>query len=185
METLEQILNSDSSLSDIPRWRAIEKAMSDDFLYGFTSKVEIGTYDLYLKTTWYEGKIIKVDITMSRGHDEMEDFPKSVRMAELENTRYDLAVRSVASACRDASSLLQSGVVGIGFVLREWAAIEGYPSGWCPQIKDEYNPACGATFVSGPLDAAAKLIRQRLPQWTEWMKILEEDKEDDGVEVDG
>ena len=143
-----------------------------DGLPGIVAKMEIGTYDLYLKTIWYEGSVIGIDVTLSRGHQK-SDRNDSVHEVSLEISRYDLARSWIESECRMASKLLQTGVVEIDVVIDEWLGVEGFPSGYCPQIPASYSDDenIGMTFQRGPLHAVAMLLKNRLPDWTRIMKV--------------
>jgi hypothetical protein len=171
---LNELLASGPSLSREKNWREIDAALRGDGLPGITAKMEIGGHDLYLETAWYKGRIVRIDITLSRGKDITDDLPKSEQMVSMEITRFDLARSWVENECRMASNLLQTGKAGIDTILSEWSGVSGYPSGFCPQIKG-VNPETGEvgpTFQRGPLHAAAMLLRARLVEWTEIMKDI-------------
>jgi len=166
---LDDVLDCDAGLSDGAMWRAVEGALSNDGLCGITAKLEIGQHDLYLKTSWYHCRIVRVDITLSRNN---ENYHATVKEATLDATRFDLARSALESICKQASDMLQSGVVGIDYVINDWVGREMYPSGYCPQLPgmDANGVEAGATFQKGPTDAVAKYIRRNLERW---VKIME------------
>ena len=176
LNKLEQILNSGPSLEDNKQWNAVEHEFCKKDLPSITAKLEIGQHDLYLKTAWWRGSIVKVDITLSRGREpedgSSKNPKKSAKQISLETTRFDLARSWVESECRLASMLLQSGTVGIGAILDRWSGVEGYPTGYCRQLKavNASTGESGPTFQKGPLHAAAMLIGRRLVDWHEEME---------------
>jgi len=186
MTSYEELVAAGPNLTLLPRWRQIDAALrSIDGLPGITAKVEIGMHDLYLKTAWFQGKIVRLDITLSRGKDAQNDLPKSAKEANLETTRFDLARAWVENECRTASLLLQTGEAGIGTIIDEWTGVEGYPQGHCPQLpalNDAGEVTGGATFQKGPLHAAAMLLQRRLVPWTEYVREIEvlTNESDDG-----
>jgi len=168
----DDLISSGPNLMLEQNWREIDAALRGDGLNGLTAKMEIGQHDLYVKTAWYKGRIVRIDITLSRGREATDDLPKSEQMVSLEITRFDLARSWVENECRMASNLLQTGKAGIGTIISEWTGVSGYPSGFCPQIKG-VNPETGdvgPTFQQGPLHAAANLLRARLVDWTAIME---------------
>jgi hypothetical protein len=166
------------SLYQNQRWREIDAAMRDGGgLPGITSKIEIGQHDIYLKTAWFKGQIVRIDITLSRGRDATDDLPRSAKEVSLETTRYDLARAWAEDSCRMASNLLQTGEASIEDVISEWIGVEGYPQGYCPQLPG-VNPETGEegpTFQKGPLHVAALILTKRLPVWTKWIEALTND----------
>lgn len=193
--TLDELLAPGPNLKAMPVWKAIDDGFRGPGLPGITAKIEIGEHDLYLKTAWYrlkqtvkrkvDGKIksveeigppriIRIDITLSKGKDATDDLPKSLHTAGLEATRFDLARSWVENECRMASNLLQTGEAGIGTIIDEWAGVEGYPSGYCNQLPDPDTGAM-ATLQRGPLTAAAMLLRRNLVAWSILMEPLTND----------
>ena len=176
MSTFDELISAGPNLKLLPRWRQIDAALSSiDGLPGITAKIEIGQHDLYLKTAWFEGKIVRLDITLSRGRGVDDGLPLSERQVNLETTRFDLARSWVENECRMASNLLQTGEAGIGTITEEWIGVEGYPSGHCKQLPG-VNPETGEsgpTFQRGPLTAAGMLIQRRLVEWTKYIKSIE------------
>jgi len=171
-EKFERMLSEGPNLTTIPTWQEIDAELRAGGLPGITAKIEIGQHDLYLKTAWYKGRIVRLDITLSRGREPGDDLPKTHHMITLETTRFDLARSWVENECRMASNLLQTGQAGIGTILDEWVGVEGYPSGFCPQLPG-VNPETGLsgpTYQKGPLHAAAMLIRSRLVAWSEFVQ---------------
>jgi hypothetical protein len=173
---LKELLEGGPQLTSLKEWREIDNVFrSVQSLPSITAKLEIGQHDLYLKTAWYRGRIVRIDITLSRGHDAHDDLPKTGQQASLETTRYDLARSWVEDSCRLASNLLQTGQVGIATIIENWIGMEGYPVGYCKQLPG-VNPdtgEVGPSFQKGPLHAAAALILRRLVEWTERMEGVE------------
>lgn len=136
--------------------------MSCDGLFSLTSKLDIGTSSIYIKTAWMENRVVHLDITLSRGgafHDDV--ISGDVDFAALEATNYDLARSWVEDSCRMASSLLESGS-DIGSITSGWKGVKGFPHGLCPQLR---------MIVPGPLHAAAVLIDLRLESWRKsWIR---------------
>lgn len=166
------------SIVDNQHWREADAVLrSPGGTHGITAKLEIGQHDLYLKTAWHKGKIIRVDITLSRGRDVNDDLPKSAQQVSLETTRFDLARSWVEDSCRMASTLLQTGEVDIRHIIDEWIGIEGYPQGYCPQLPG-VNPQTGEegpTHQKGPLHAAAMLLMKRHDAWKARIEALTND----------
>ena len=173
---LEKLLGEGPSLTGCPEWKAINEEMGLDGLPGITSKVEIGQHDIYLKTAWYNGRIVRIDITLSRGRG-IDGGMKTEDQVKMETTRFDLARSWVENECRMASNLLQTGYAGVGTILEEWMGVEGYPSGYCPQLPG-LNPETGdsgPTFQKGPLHAAAMVIKDRMVHWHSLVQALTND----------
>jgi len=176
LSKFEQLLEKGPNLEACPEWAAINDKLSHRGLPGIVSKVEIGQHDIYLKTAWYEGRVVRIDITLSRGRG-IDDGPQSIDQVKMESTRFDLARSWVENECRMASNLLQTGYAGIGTIVEEWRGVEGYPSGFCKQLPG-VNPDTGEngpTFQKGPLHAAAMIIIDRLVSWSELMEALTND----------
>jgi len=169
---LQEVLSAGPDLRTVKEWQMINNSMLGDGLPGITTKVEIGGHDLYLKTVWFRGRVVRIDITLSRGTVAGEDVPKSGHAVSLEATRFDLARSWLENECRMASNLLQTGSAGIGTIIEEWTMVSGFPSGHCPQLPPmgPDGPEEGATFQCGPLHAIAMILRKRLPDWAEQMK---------------
>ena len=156
-------------LHDNKQWGEIEKALAEGSLPGITSKLEIGNHDVYLKTSWWKGSIVRIDLTLS-------GCPGGSRTSTplettLETANIDLARSSCETICKQASEMLQSGVVGIGHIIDDWAGRQTYPGGDCPQIPgvdSDGNPV-PATYQRGPIDAAAKYMRLRIDDWSKLM----------------
>ena len=71
------------------QWLQVDEALRHDGLQGITAKVTMGDHELYIKTAWFAGRIVHIDITISRG--QRDDGPISVGLASAEATKYDLA----------------------------------------------------------------------------------------------
>lgn len=170
--SFQDIVSSGPNLRSEKEWKIINNEMLTDCLPGITAKIEIGGHDLYLKTTWFDGRIVRIDITVSRGRGVYDNLPMSGHSVTLETTRYDLARSWLENECRMASNLLQTGKAGIGTVIEEWTMVEGFPSGHCPQLpaKNVETGDSGPTYQCGPLHAVAMVLRRRLPEWTALMR---------------
>jgi hypothetical protein len=154
-------LSDGIELTKNSHWKRVNAKLYQSELPGILAKIEIGEADVYLNTCWLDGKIVKIDITLSRSKDTDDGLPKSAREVSLEASKFDLARTAMESMCKMASEMLQSGIVDIDYIINDWAGREMFPSGFSPQING---------MVKGPSDAAAKLIRQRFEQWREFMK---------------
>lgn len=167
----EELLSVGGSLSMNPRWRRIQRELETSVLPGKTVKLEVGGADLYVKTGWFGGTIVYIEVTFSRSHDEdgtqddngqHDDERKRLerkRRERLETTRANLARAAIADACGRATELLQTGQVSLGHVLAGWSSDHhgyGYPEGICPQLR---------CTVNGPMQAVARLIRERILEW--------------------
>lgn len=180
------VTDDDPKLSDNEMWKAIEARLrSNDGLPGFTYKMEIGDYDIYVKTAWYKAKIVRIDVTLSQKGHKGKRRAASPSEESLEATRFDLAKASLETICQQASDMLQSGQVGIGHIVDEWMGSEMYPMGWCPQLPmANAEGEVGPSVVKGPIDAVAKLIKRRLPVWTQRMKMIQMDEIEGTIPVD-
>jgi len=176
----------DAIVSEEPRvftnrmWREVESLFHGEGLCGKTVKIEISGHDLYVKTSWFRGRMVRIDVTLSRGPSPADDLPRSQAMESMEASRYDLARMWIESECILATDLLSSGAVGPGHLVERWMGRRGYPSGYCPQLSFR-NAETGVEQpmpVSSPVDAVARLIRARLVEWTDEMRV--ETEEEDG-----
>jgi hypothetical protein len=131
--------------------------MSVDTKHGFTSKLTIGTHDVYLKTGWHGGRMVHIDMTISRSSGP--DAPDSAN-EKLEQDKFFLARAWVEDSCRMASKLFDRGA-DADEIVSMWMGVEGYPSGYCPQI---------GGLVRGPLHAAAAHIKKNHERWQAAMK---------------
>lgn len=168
-------------------WSEVESFFGDEGLPGKTVKIEISGHDLYVKTSWFKGRMVRIDVTLSRGPSPADDLPRSQAMESMADSRYDLARMWIESECILATDLLSSGAVGPGHLVERWTGRRGYPSGYCPQLSFE-NPETGVEQpmpVSSPVDAVAKLIRARLVEWTDEMSVETEEEDDGGDEERG
>ncbi len=170
----DTLVSAEPGLSKNQLWREVEGLIGGDGLPGKTAKIGVGSYDLYVKTSWYRGRMVRIDVTLSRsGADSGDDLPMSQAIEQAKATRYDLARMWIESECALASDLLSSGLAGPGHLADRWKGRRGYPSGYCPQL-EFVNPETGIVQpmpVSSPVDALAKLIRARLVAWTDEMKV--------------
>lgn len=164
-DRLERLLDG-IELHQNSHWKRVNNLLHQSELSGILAKIEIGEADVYLNTCWLDGKIVKIDITLSRSKDMDDGLPKSAREVSLEASKFDLARTAMESMCKMASEMLQSGIVGIDYIVDDWAGREMYPSGFSPQA---------GGMVKGPSDAVAKIIRRRFEEWKEFMKREEDD----------
>ena len=170
-EKIKDVFEDGPGISKNEMWGKAEKRFSNGGLPGITCKMEIGNHDVYLKTSWLEGRIVRIDITLSRGDRYQPVTEKEISLSSsiFDNARYD-----IETICKHASELLQSGAVGIKHVVDDWMGRRGYPNGYCPQI-----PAIGEsgekgpTYQKGPMDAAAKLILMRANDWKKMIMSME------------
>jgi len=123
--------------------RTANSRMGMEGLHGMTSKLTVGLCDVYLKTAWVEGKIVRIDITLSRGQ------------GDIDQSAYYLARAWVEDSCRMASKLLERGAP-IEEICSMWVGVEGFPNGFCPQLEG---------IMKGPLHAVAMHIRKRHDVW--------------------
>jgi hypothetical protein len=131
-------------------------------LPGFTNKLDIGSDSIYVQASWLDGKIVHLDVTLSRGSGTVyDDLPQSGVQAQLELKNYDLARSWVEESCRMASQLLELEG-GVDTIIESWRGIRGFPSGVCPQLE---------CIVPGPLHAVALLIEKKLPDWEALLKL--------------
>lgn len=130
--------------------RKIEGRLTADTLRGVTAKLTVGDCDLYLKTAWLDGRIVRIDLTLSRGG------------SGVAQDAYYLARSWVEDSCRMASKLLERGA-DIEEVVAMWKGVEGYPSGACVQLQQ---------LVKGPLHAIAVLIENRHDRWRNQIDVL-------------
>lgn len=167
-DRLDELL-SGPDLYQSREWLEIDRVFLTSEYPGIIAKMEVGSHDLYLKTAWKDGRIIRIDITLSRGKDNYNGLPVSARQVGVEASRFDLARSWIESECRMASNLLQTGKAGIGTIIKEWLGVAGFPCGYCPQLPgiDPETGESGPTYQIGPLHAAAMLIKSRLVDWTE------------------
>lgn len=151
------ILSGGPNLKESPHWRRVDSRLALDGLPGITAKMVIGGNDLYVKTMWFERRIVRIDITLSSGNGGMSPDSND---ENLDQTRFDLSKAWLEDSCRLASKLLQTGNVSIGTIIESWVGVEGYPQGYCPQLNG---------IQKGPLHAAAMLIKNRLCDWYDFM----------------
>ncbi len=171
MKTYKDIVDAEPQLHNNQLWREVDSIFRVEGLPGYTYKMELGAHDLYVKMSWYKGKIVRIDVTLSRKGHAGDGLPKTAKEATLEATRFDLAKASLEEICIQASDLLQGGQVGIGHIVQDWRGREMYPSGWCPQLPEANAQGdIGPSRVMGPTDAVAKLIQRNLVRWTEEME---------------
>jgi hypothetical protein len=160
----------------------IDDALNRDGVKAITSKLVIHDgerpHDLYIKTGWWRGRPVWVDVTISQSSNEGMTDSLDLPMAALplvvhlrrritENTR-----ALVEIVCREATLLMSSRRCTLGELADLWRATEAEPRGRCQQVVDE----CGDR-VHGPLDAAAKLFKLKAAEWEEKMSHSYTDEE--------
>jgi hypothetical protein len=162
----------------------IEAALGKEGVEAITSKLVIHDgerpHDIYVKTGWWRGYPIWVDVTISRSSNEgmtdSLDLPiaalplvVNLRRRITENTR-----ALVEIVCREATLLLSSRRCSLEELADMWRATEAEPKGKCGQVVDD----CGDR-VHGPLDAAAKLFKLKAAEWEKKMAHKYDDEEVD------
>lgn len=148
------------SLSD-----RVMASLEHSCLRGITHKIEIGTSSIYVKTAWFDGKLVNIDITLSSGGKDLtDDLPKSSHQVNLEMTIYDVARCWLEDSGRLASELLRVGV-SVDSIIEKWRGTNGFPSGACPVLKE----MGGELVYKGPLSAVATLLEKKMPEWSEMM----------------
>jgi hypothetical protein len=164
------------------KWQEIDVAAYHDELPGITAKVNIGDYDLYIKTGWYwmrgdsgkskrEVRLVHIDATLSRGRGG-NDLPLSPKQNSAEATRYDLARSWLEDACHMASTMLQMGEYTVEDLVSEWAGRRGYPAGYCKAFPEEVNQV-------SPLHLIANVLRQRHDRWKAYAEAVLEERDED------
>lgn len=121
---------------------------------GFTSKLSVGMHDLYVKVALDGERIIFVDITLGHANGHMPSYIDAISN-ELATQRLNDSRSMLEVICRQASTLLQSGVWDTWRLISSWRATQFEPSGVCEQLN---------TIVSSPLDAVARLLEKRTPR---------------------
>lgn len=137
------------------RARAQAALETNDGLRGRTVKLEIGTGDCYLKVATFEGRLVNVDLTVSRIGGEDEAALTTPRMAVLECSKRDVTRALLEVACREASDLLQAGVWDAARLVATWRGTRFDPEGGCAQVQG---------VVASPLDAAARWIEMKIQE---------------------
>lgn len=156
-------------------WEQIEKRFREGGVNAITTKLSIDDgereHDLYVKVGWWRGRPVWVDITVARHANEgsvgetldvhVSALPLLVSLKQriLDNARTSLEI-----ICREASLLLSSRRCTLTDLSELWMVVEGEPRGRCAKLSDQLGDR-----VHGPLDAAAKLFRQRAKDWEKYM----------------
>lgn len=154
-------------------WQRIEDRVNRHGLQSLIVKLVIDDgakeHDLYVKTGWWHGRPVWVDVTVARHSGDMGDtldVPMAVlpAVADLKRRLIDNTRSLMEIACRQASLLLSSRRCTLGEVADLWRVTEGEPKGRCPQLADEMGDR-----VHGPLDAVAKLFKAKAENWERQM----------------
>jgi hypothetical protein len=152
--------------------REIEANVCSAGLYGFTCKLEIVGQDVYVKVALHqpshgaaterpEPRLSYVDVTLS-SPQSTDDILVSHRQTLLETTKTDDARAMIELLCRQANALLQSGAWNWDDLCETWIGTRFDPCGAC-----RFPVTCSmpGALVSSPLDAVARVIRDRFPIW--------------------
>ena len=118
-------------------------------LLGKNIKLEIGTGDCYLTAAVMDGRLVYVNLTVSRIGGDASDMLLSHQTAVLEASKLDVTKALVERVCRDASELLQRGEWGAMDLIMAWRGTRFDPEGYCRQVN---------SLVASPLDAAAQWL---------------------------
>ncbi|MEN6368293.1 MAG: hypothetical protein ABFD77_01170 [Thermotogota bacterium] len=158
----------------------VEAAIERDGVQTITHKLVIQgehQHDIYVKTGWWRGRPVWVDLTISAGKDGENGKDKIPR--SLAPLVVDLRRRVIESSrclseivCREATLLLSSRRCSLDELADLWRATEGEPRGRCEQVTDELGDR-----VHGPFDAAAKLFKLKGKEWEQKMAHVYEDEE--------
>jgi hypothetical protein len=147
--------------------REIEADVGGRGLYGFTCKLEIAGQDIYMKVALHQSTrrpdpvLSYVDVTLSSAKAK-DDILVSHRQTRIETSKTDDARAMIELLCRQANVLLQSGAWEWDDLCTAWSSTRFDPYGPC-----RFPATCsmGGAVVSSPLDAVARIIRDRFPEW--------------------
>lgn len=136
-------------------------------MYGFTCKFGIAGQDIYMKVALHQSErrpepmLSYVDVTLSSPKAK-DDILVSHRQMRIETSKTDDARAMIELLCRQANVLLQSGTWEWDDLCDSWSGTRFDPCGPC-----EFPDTCsiGGTIVSSPLDAVARVLRDRFPVW--------------------
>lgn len=127
----------------------VQAALRDNVgLPGLNVKLEIGPGDCYLTTAVMAGRLVHVNLTVSRVGGG-ESFLGTHQLAVLEASKLDVTKALVEVVCREANQLLQRGAWGVENLIASWRGTRFDPNGMCPQVRG---------IVASPLDAAARWL---------------------------
>jgi hypothetical protein len=119
---------------------------------------EVVDLDLHVTLGWADDgapRHVKIGLTLWASTGEAEDTDARIRAARrhvLENSS-----RAMEIVCDQASTALARGHATLGEVLGQWRGTRLDPAGTCAAVA---RPEDGGA-VTGPLDAAARLLQQR------------------------
>jgi len=134
---------------------------SHDGVVGKTVKIDIGSHDMYVKTGWFEGRLIRIDATVTPGPSEPVN-----ELQPLEASRYDIVRMWIESECQLASDLLATGEVEVEYLIEWWKGRRGYPKGYSQKMSFENDAGIVQPMpVAGPFDAMSKLFEARIGEW--------------------
>lgn len=135
-------------------------------LHGFTCKLGIAGQDIYVKVALRSipdgtSALDYVDVTLSSPPLSDETWVTH-HHARIETTKTDDARAMIELLCRQANVLLQSETWEWDDLCDAWSGTRFDPCGPC-----EFPASCsiGGAIVSSPLDAAARVIRDRFSAW--------------------
>jgi hypothetical protein len=130
------------------RTRVKAALLASEGLPGWNVKLEIGSGDCYLTAAIMGGRLVHVNLTVSRvGGPEL--IMRTHQVAVLEASKLDVTKALVEIACRTVNQLLQRGAWDVEDLIAAWRGTRFDPEGVCPQVRG---------IVSSPLDAAAKWL---------------------------
>ena len=136
----------------VERARVKAALMDSAGLPGTNVKLEIGAGDCYLTMAIMGGRLVHVNLTVSRvgGPENVMGTPQ---VAVLEASKLDVTKALVEIVCREANQLLQRGAWDAASLVAAWRGTRFDPEGMCPQVQG---------LVSSPLDAVARWIEAKI-----------------------
>lgn len=123
---------------------------------------EVADLDLHVTLGWADDgapRHVKVGLALWASSVEGDDAAAQIRAARrrvLENSS-----RAMEIVCDQATRALVAGHATLGEVLAQWRGTQLDPAGTCAAVA---RPEDGGR-VTGPLDAAARLLQQRAMTW--------------------
>lgn len=156
-------------------WQKVEQTLSRDGVTTLTQKLtiidsEAQEHDFYLKVGWWRGRPVWIDITKARhakeGTGDTLDIHQSALplVTALRRRMIDLSRSTLEIICRQASLLLSTRRCRLEELADLWRVTETEPPGRCEQVVDDLGDK-----VHGPLDAVAKFLKMKGPEWEKRM----------------